>query len=449
MDYSIIGTDADGLITVFNQGAERMLGYDAGEMIGRRTPADIHDSGEVAARAAELGIEPGVEVFVSAARAGQSETREWTYVRRDGGTVSVELTVSAIRDGHGEVTGFIGVASDVTSRRQAERAALESEQALKIVSEVTRDVAVSDDARESICSGAREVGQADLAMLLEYDGDGQLVMTACSGADPGAVAIKLGGEASGAAVAFTSGQRFFVPDAVDHPAVSQRLREALGIASVVFEPIRDEDRPIGVLVTGWSQPTTTLEGAVGSALSLFALEAGVALERYDMLQRLEKMARTDGLTGLLNRRAWDDALAREASRARRSRDPMCIALIDLDHFKDFNDEFGHQAGDRLLKAAAAAWRSALRDVDLIARYGGEEFAVLLPDCRLDEAHSVLERVRAATPSGITCSAGVAEWDMAEKVDRLAGRADHALYQAKESGRDRVVLASPVADGDRI
>jgi diguanylate cyclase (GGDEF)-like protein/PAS domain S-box-containing protein len=126
-EYSIIGTDPDGLITVFNRGAERMLGYTAAEMVGRRTPEAFHDPDEVAARAAELGVEPGFAVFVAAARAGAAETRDWTYVRADGARVPVELTVTAIHDSDGEPAGFIGIAADVSAERRAEAALRDSE----------------------------------------------------------------------------------------------------------------------------------------------------------------------------------------------------------------------------------------------------------------------------------------------------------------------------------
>ena len=128
---------------------------------------------------------------------------------------------------------------------------------------------------------------------------------------------------------------------------------------------------------------------------------------------MERLARTDGLTGVANRRAWDDELPRELARAARSGRPVCIALLDLDHFKAYNDRHGHQAGDRLLKAAAAAWESRLRKTDLLARYGGEEFAVMLPDCGLDSGMEIAERCRVAglvtgelTP-GPTCPPGAA------------------------------------------
>jgi diguanylate cyclase (GGDEF)-like protein len=114
-------------------------------------------------------------------------------------------------------------------------------------------------------------------------------------------------------------------------------------------------------------------------------------------------------------------------------------MLDLDHFKAYNDEFGHQAGDRLLKQAAAAWNAQLRASDTLARYGGEEFALALPACPLEEALIVVERLRAVTPGGQTCSAGVVCWDGAEPPADLVGRADAALYEAKNAGRDRTIV----------
>ena len=114
-------------------------------------------------------------------------------------------------------------------------------------------------------------------------------------------------------------------------------------------------------------------------------------------------------------------------------------MIDLDHFKEFNDERGHQAGDRFLKQAAAAWGVELRGTDFLARYGGEEFALALPGCSPETAMEVSGRVRTATPEGETCSIGVACWDGQEGAAALIGRADAALYQAKHRGRNATVL----------
>ena len=117
--HSVIATDLDGLITVFNPGAEAMLGWSSEEMVGQRTPAVVHDPAEVAARAADLGLEPGFAVFVQEALRGGQETRDWTYVRRDGGRLTVSLTVTGVRDPEGALTGYIGIATDVTDVRRA------------------------------------------------------------------------------------------------------------------------------------------------------------------------------------------------------------------------------------------------------------------------------------------------------------------------------------------
>lgn len=163
-------------------------------------------------------------------------------------------------------------------------------------------------------------------------------------------------------------------------------------------------------------------------------------EREVLLERLEAMARTDMLTGLPNRRAWDEELRRELARAGRQGHALAVVMLDLDRFKDFNDAHGHQAGDRLLTELGSRWRTHLRVSDFMARYGGEEFAALLPACPPGEAITALERLRIVIPDGQTCSAGVAYWDGQEAPEALLGRADAALYAAKRAGRDRIVSA---------
>jgi diguanylate cyclase (GGDEF)-like protein/PAS domain S-box-containing protein len=164
-------------------------------------------------------------------------------------------------------------------------------------------------------------------------------------------------------------------------------------------------------------------------------------ERQALLQRVEAMARTDQMTGLPNRRAWEDEVRQAIARAQRHGHSLALGLVDLDRFKVFNDGHGHPAGDALLAEAATSWRLTLRVTDFIARYGGEEFALLLPDCAPDETVRLLERLRAATPQGQTISVGIAHWDRSESPESLLARADAALYEAKEAGRDRVVTSA--------
>lgn len=153
-------------------------------------------------------------------------------------------------------------------------------------------------------------------------------------------------------------------------------------------------------------------------------------ERERLLARVEVLAVTDALTGLANRRAWDQRLELLAPDMPAR---VSLAMLDLDGFKALNDARGHMVGDQALRASAAAWRSVLRPEDLLARLGGDEFGLLLPDCALQDARDVVERMRAATLGGITCSAGVAEWDGHEAIADLVARADALLYGAKRSG----------------
>ncbi len=315
----------------------------------------------------------------------------------------------------------------------------EAEANLATMADVARGITLDGDVRTGICEAVLEVAGADLVLLLEPDGTGDLVSTAGAGPDLAPVRVRLGEEPSGAGIAFTSRRPFFVRDLAGHPAVSQRHVAATRTASGLFQPVLHGQETLGVLCILWRRPLRRLATPVSGAMRVLAADAAVAIERSAMVETLRRTARNDALTGLPNRRAWDDDLKREMVRARRTARPLVVALLDLDHFKVYNDTYGHQAGDLMLKEAAAAWRSQLREVDVLARWGGEEFGVLLPDCSLDDAREVLRRLRAATPGGQTCSAGATSWQPDDSTDTLTARADQALYAAKTAGRDRTVV----------
>jgi diguanylate cyclase (GGDEF)-like protein len=288
------------------------------------------------------------------------------------------------------------------------------------VTSVTRQMAGSSDpdaVRGAVCSSAVAIAGADFAQLIEPDDDGILVRWASAGAD---VDIETG-ESSFAAEAYTTRRPLLVADRW----------------FLLFEPVLRDEAAVGVLVVGWHRAPGELGEAAESGLRMLAAEAAIAIHRAELLASLETSARTDDLTGLPNRRAWGHELPRELARAKREERPVCVAMLDLDRFKRFNDERGHQEGDRLLKQATDAWSGQLRASDMLARYGGEEFAVLLPGCTLGDAETLLERLRVVMPGHQTVSAGVACWDGSESAEELVGRADSALYEAKRAGRDRL------------
>jgi two-component system cell cycle response regulator len=199
-----------------------------------------------------------------------------------------------------------------------------------------------------------------------------------------------------------------------------------------------------------------LEARVRSMLRIKRLQD----ELEEKNRELERLSISDGLTGLFNHRYIMQLVRQEFERAKRSGEPLSVAMLDLDHFKMVNDTHGHQAGDRVLQELADILRATAREIDPLGRYGGEEFMVLLPDTSLREATVFLERVRArvashifAIPQGralrMTLSAGVASFPEASVRDpeELVHFADEALYVAKRTGRNRVVPATAGASRD--
>jgi len=215
---------------------------------------------------------------------------------------------------------------------------------------------------------------------------------------------------------------------LDHETVRRRKDGSMVAVSLTISPVHDATGR----VTGASTVTRDI-----------SRHKELELQREALLAQSRREALTDPLTGLANRRSWDRELEVAVGEANRAGGPFCVALIDLDHFKSYNDRHGHLAGDRLLREAASAWRSLIRDADLIARFGGEEFAVLLPNCTASDGQRIVERLRTSTPRGQRSSAGLTAWTPGDSAENLTARADAALYAAKRAGRDRLVaLASP-------
>jgi diguanylate cyclase (GGDEF)-like protein len=317
----------------------------------------------------------------------------------------------------------------------------DTQASLQAMAQLAREVSSAPNARDLICEAAVSGSGAALATLVEPDGQGGFSVTGTAGIAEDLERVQAEVRPNASLRAFYSRERLFIADTSDQAAgLSPFLIEAAGVQSVVFEPIVRHEQPVGVLCVGWNEPRAELDNRTSTVISYLAAEAGAAIERADLVAQLDELARTDQLTDLPNRRSWVQHLqaAVDAGRGRRGQ-PFCVAILDLDHFKHYNDRYGHQAGDALLAEVGNAWRGQLRANDLIARYGGEEFAVLLPACSLDEATQVLERLRSATPS-VTCSAGLAEHRPDETAEELTRRADRALYLAKRNGRNQLIAA---------
>jgi diguanylate cyclase (GGDEF)-like protein/PAS domain S-box-containing protein len=425
-ESSIIATDLDGTITVFNRGAQRMLGYRAQELVGIHTVSLIHDPDEVAARAEQLGIAPGLEVLVFAAREGNAEIREWTYIRKDGSRLPIELTVTAVLGDDQLPRGFIGIAVDLTERQRAEaelRAAVKeaeimktafsdapggvalmgmdgrflrvneslceifgrsedeivgstsagfthpadsgvtedtfdvlkaggarvlaekrylrpdgrvvwasstgtairgfdgelthvvshfrdsteqrtaeeqlraSEENLRTVAAVARELPSHEDPRQAICAAAAMIAGADIVQLWEPDGADQLQITAATGIElPHDVRLPLTGEITATAIAFHRGEPgVFIDMHAPGAPVSVALRDRIGVASALYEPVIGRDGALGILVVMWKTPVAHTSAQVVSAVGLLATEAAAAIERADLTARLNEQAQAEQL----------------------------------------------------------------------------------------------------------------------------------------------------------
>jgi diguanylate cyclase (GGDEF)-like protein len=324
--------------------------------------------------------------------------------------------------------------------------ALASERAradeLALIATVARDLARTVDlgeARPAICSAAGLVCDANRIALLEPDPSGQyLEATASAGFDASGMRLSLG-ESSGAAMAlrtnvarFASGGEGERVDAGEFPITG-------GIGSVLWQPVSHGRTVRGILALSWDRGIEAVGDSQGRLLEVVAVEAAVALDRGVAFGRLLGTARTDPLTDLPNRRACQDVLARERSRAAREGRPLSVAMIDLDDFRAYNEGRGHPAGDRLLEQAASAWQALIRASDTLARYGGDEFVLVLPNCDAASAARLLRRLTDAAVADVRFSAGVVAWDGREDQAELLDRADRALQRAKRDGSGTVVV----------
>lgn len=430
---AFVATDASGRIVGWNRAAESLLGWTRQEAIGRDAKMMLPErfTATYDAVRAEFFASGGGEAF--------EQPLAFAVKDRRGAEIPAEAAVAVTADEDG-VT-FSAFITDARVRMAREVQVRERVADLETLARATRSLAEIPDpqaARQAVCQAGARVADSSYALLFELDLLGrELVCTAVSGMEAEDLRVPFSGPASGAARAYAARAAEFVPSAAGDPALPVALRDG---APACFQPIVADEAPLAVLVLVWRSELAALPERRATLLRLLADEAAVAMQRADVLARLEEVARTDELTGLLNRRGLDEQLAREVARARRSGAPLCVAMLDLDHFKRFNDQRGHQEGDRLLREAAAAWSGAIRPTDVLARFGGEEFLLVLADCDLERAVETAERLRRIVPAGETCSAGVACWDGDEAVDTLVGRADRALYDAKRAGRDCVVSA---------
>jgi diguanylate cyclase (GGDEF)-like protein/PAS domain S-box-containing protein len=413
-----------------------LLGMSESELVGARPPYPFWPP--------EL-VDEIEELRRRVVAAGGSEF-DITLMRADGSRFPASVTAASAQLGDGS-RAFVNTIRDATQRRAHEDGMRRRADELSAIATVTRAVSHSDpaDARRTICELAVEVTGAHSAALWEADDEGVLHNTFMSGRPSTDVTIGHDQRENGSRIVWRTGRPLFVAEGEGSPHVDQRIihrhfgDEPLSL-SMYFRPISDGGGVRAVLVLLWTPSIAQVPLDAEPVLEVLAAEAALAMQRSELLDRLAELSRTDELTGLPNRRAWEELLDREMRVARRTRLPLSVVMLDLDYFKAYNDQHGHQGGDRLLWLAAHLWRENLRDTDVLARWGGEEFGLLLPGCDLESARVLLERLHELPLDGVTFSAGIAEWDGTSSDEALIGQADAALYAAKRAGRNRTLTA---------
>ena len=425
---AVLGLTLDGTLVSWNAGAERLYGYRESEIIGQSASllAPPEQRGHIAA-------------VIRALQRGETQKNWDLHFRRMDGTASdTVLTFSPIRSPRGEVIGAAAIGRDVTEQRQAEEAVRRSEARLTEAQRVAKIGSWEYDLVSGAITWSREMyrlvgrdealGEPDygphlalyhpedaalLAALVsravshgeDYETDLRLADRGEDGRGPTKWLHAIGSVARGAdsQVVRLSGT---LADITDRKRAEQQIRDY----SVVLELQKEE------------------------------------LEQANSL--LQDLATTDGLTGLKNHRAFQERLRSDIESARRHGTPLSLILLDVDHFKQYNDQFGHPAGDAVLKQVAQVLGQTTRDCDFVARYGGEEFIIILPQADPDGAVRAAERCRLALEVAewsfrpVTASFGTATLSLGSTSGPdLIAAADQALYAAKFNGRNQVVQAN--------
>jgi diguanylate cyclase (GGDEF)-like protein len=279
---------------------------------------------------------------------------------------------------------------------------------------------------------------APLVVVLVPRGRRRLLFRAAAFADIPALTLMQaysGGAASGYSVLVITAMVWFGLEAIDLELVAAVfvLAACCALPMVLIGP--------PAYPVSWGHAVLLMLAGVTVAISLRA----VVRELGTLARRFAQEAVVDDLTGLLNRRGWRYTAPRELARAARSGEPITLVTLDLDNFKELNDELGHEQGDHALRDTADRIRATLRAGDVVARLGGDEFIALLTGSTLTGSEAAIDRLRAATPQREAFSSGIAVWDRTEDLTELLRRSDLALYAAKAAGGSRTEVAPPILE----
>ncbi|WP_419711271.1 diguanylate cyclase [Pseudomonas sp. NFX224] len=415
---AIIATDLRGVISTFNAGAEQMLGYKACEVVGHMTLENLHLPRELAARSAELSARFGKPVptchamLVENSFEGGHEAREWTLVRGDGSHLSVNMLATPVLDEQGLWVGHLAVCIDITERKRVHEALAARDLLLKKLS--------------------AHVPGGIYQFKMEFDGR----FSAIYASDGIREIYELEPD-----VLLLNAEAIFTRI---HPQDTTRVRASIRASADTLGHWREEYR-VQLPQRGlrWVRGEATPEELPGGGVLWHGYISDIT-DTKRVEEELRALSVTDSLTGIHNRRYFQERLTTEMARVERGGGELSVIMLDIDHFKRINDQHGHAVGDRVLQVVCDRIGHRLRRTDVFCRLGGEEFMVLCPDIDGEQAYVLaLELWQGLRSSPIdevgvvTASFGIASWRVGEGADELLLRADSGVYAAKQEGRDRV------------
>ncbi|MCJ8204588.1 GGDEF domain-containing protein [Pseudomonas sp. RGM2987] len=415
---AIIATDLRGVITTFNAGAEQMLGYQSCEVLQSMTLESLHLPRELQARAAQLGARFGKPIptchamLLEGGEQGGQQAREWTLVRRDGSHLTVNMLATPMLDDQGLWIGHLAICIDITERKRVHEALAARDLLLKKLSAHVPggiyQIKMDFNGRFSVIyasDGIRDIYELEPEVLVR---------------NSEAIFSRI------------------------HCLDAARVRSSIRASADTLSPWREEYRlQLPQRGLRWVRGEATPEELPGGGVLWHGYISDISdLKRVE--EELRALSVTDALTGIRNRRYFQERLTSEMARVERGPGDLAVIMLDIDHFKRINDQHGHAVGDRVLQAVCQRVIQRLRRTDVFCRLGGEEFVVLCPDTDIDSAYTLAlglwENLR-ATPiedvGTITASFGIASWRAGEGADALLLRADSGVYAAKQAGRDRV------------
>ncbi|MFS2159228.1 diguanylate cyclase [Pseudomonas sp. Pseusp122] len=417
-EVAVIATDLNGVITTFNVGAQKMLGYRDEEVLGRLSLKDFQLAAELERHGEQMSQRYGRRIcaaealFVEAAEEDGHESQEWTLLRRDGSSLQVNMLVTAVRDEQEQWVGYLAVCIDVTERKRVHEALAARDQLLEKLSANVPGGIYQYRLEANGRSGFTytSVGMGSLFELSEEE----------MRADIGVILARI------------------------NPLDVGRVRKSIRQSADHLTPWHEEYR-VELPVQGqrWIRGEATPERQSDGAILWHGFFSDIS-DTKRVEEELRALSVTDVLTGVYNRRFFQDRLRSELARLERYGGEMSVIMLDIDHFKRINDKYGHGMGDKVLQTICQRISQRLRRNDVFCRLGGEEFVVLCPGTSAWQAQELAVQLRQSLRNQpiegvgqVTASFGIAGWRDKEDGDALLLRADSGVYAAKQAGRDRV------------